>query len=306
MRKWVFLLAFVAMLWPGTASAQTPDANDDEGALIRINADVVIAEGESIDNLFVIRGNAVVDGTVTGSLLVIDGDATISGSVADDVTVISGDLFLLDGANVNNVHTIRGTLTRAPGATVTGNVDQSDFTGLGAVLGVLSILFWIGMTIAMLVAGIVFAFIGGRQLTAAATLMTGDAVKAVVGTVVLVIGLPILAVIAIVTVIGLPLGLGILLFLIPVLGFLGYLVAATRLGLALTSAMKREPARRPILAVVLGVLIFQIVLLIPAIGGLLVFLASMWGAGSLAYTAYRGAGGRDVVSEPAPPPAMPA
>ena len=297
MRRLVLFLAFIALLMPASASAQSPNDEDEDSALIRINSDAFIAADETIENLVVISADAVIEGTVTGSLVVINGDATVSGRVGDNVTVISGDINLLDSAVVDNVHSVRGDLIRAPGATVSGDVDESDFTGLWAALGVLSVILWVGVTIAAIVAGIVFALIGGKQLRATATLMTGEAVNAIAGTVFLWVGLPILAVLAIITVIGLPLGLGILIFVMPVLGFLGYLVAATRIGSFATGAMNRAEAGRPVLAVLIGVLILQVVLLVPFIGAVIVFLASIWGAGALAFTAYRGAGGHDMVTE---------
>jgi cytoskeletal protein CcmA (bactofilin family) len=292
-------MLFVLAMSPGTALAQT--AEDDDSAVIRVNSDTVIGPGESVENLVVISANARIEGTVTGTLVVIDGDATIAGTVEEDLTVISGDIELLDGSTVKDVHSIRGEITRAPGATVTGDVDENDFSGLSTALGVISILLWVGITIALLVAGIVFALVGGRQLTAATKVMTGEAAYAILGAVFVWIGLPVLAVIAFITVIGAPLGLGILLFLLPVLGFLGYLVAATRLGSWLTGAMNRPATERPVLAVVLGVLILQVLLLIPVLGAVIALLASIWGAGALACVAYRGARGREVAPEPAPP-----
>ena len=300
MRKWVLLLAFVLVMWPGSAAAQGP-VGDDEGAVIQVNSDAVVGADEVIDNLIVISADAVVEGTVTGTVLVIDGNATISGSVEDDVTVISGDIELMDGASVNNVHSIRGDLMQAPGATVTGDIEENDFSGFWTALGVFSVVLWIGMTVALIVAGIVFALIGGRQLGAAARLMTGEAVNSILATVVLWIGLPILAGIIIITIIGAPLGLGILIFLMPALAFLGYLVAATRLGSAITGALKQPEAGRPILAVVLGVILLQIILLIPILGAIIALLAAIWGAGSLVYVAFRAAGGRDITPAPEQP-----
>ena len=303
MRKLVLLLAFIVVLLPSSATAQAPDGDEGEGALIRINSDAVVAADETIENLVVIKADAIIEGTVTGTLLVIDGDATISGTVGDTVTVISGDIILNDTAVVHNVHSIRGDITRAPGATVTGDVDESDFKGIWATIGVLSVLLWIGITIATLAAGVLFAIVGGRQLTAAATLMTGEAANAIVGTIFFWIGVPILAVLAIITVIGLPLGLGILIFVMPIFGFLGYLVAATRVGTFLTGAMKRPDTGRPVLSVLIGVLVLQVIVFIPLIGVVIVFLASIWGAGALAYVVYRSAGGKDVAPAGTPPPA---
>ena len=80
-------------------------------------------------------------------------------------------------------------------------------------------------------------------------------------------------------------------------------MAATRIGLLLTGAMNRQESGRPILAVVLGVIVLQVITLIPFIGILSVVIASIWGAGSLAFIAYRGAGGHDVAAVESAPPA---
>jgi hypothetical protein len=302
MRRLILLVVFIAVVMPASVSAQGPNDEDEDSAVILLNSDAFIAADETVENLVVISADAVIEGTVTGSLVVIEGDATISGRVGDSVTVISGDINLLDTAVVDNVHSVRGDLIRAPGATVTGDIDESDFTGFWAAIGVLSVILWVGVTIAAVVAGIVFALIGGRQLRAAATLMTGEAVNAIVGTVFLWVGLPILAVLALITVVGIPLGVGILIFLIPVLGVLGYLVAATRIGSFATGALKADAASRPVVAVLIGVIVLQLVLLIPVIGAVLVIVASIWGAGSLAFIAYRGEGGHDPTPSPAAPP----
>jgi hypothetical protein len=138
MRRIAILLAFIAVILPTSVAAQGPD-DEEDSALIRVNSDALVAEGETVENLVVISANAVIDGTITGTLLVIDGDATINGTVEDDVTVIAGDLTLNDTAVVNNVHSIRGDLTRSPGATVNGDIDENDFTGWWAAVGVFSV-----------------------------------------------------------------------------------------------------------------------------------------------------------------------
>jgi hypothetical protein len=302
MRKWLFLLAILMTVWPAAASAQGPDERDDDSVVIRIHSDGVVAAGESVDTLAVVNSDAVIDGTVEGSLFVLHGDATIRGTVVDSVVVVSGDVHLEDGARVRNVHSVRGDVFRDPGATVSGKVYERDYRAGWAALGVFSVVLWIGVTIAAIVAGIVFALIGGRQLTSAAINMTGDVVNSIVGAVLLWVGLPILAVIAFVTVVGLPLGLGILLFVLPAAGFLGYLVAATRIGTLITNKLDRGNGDHPVLAVLLGVLILQVLLIIPFAGWLVVLLASLWGAGALAFTAYRGAGGHGF-GEKTPPEA---
>lgn len=301
------LLAFVLVLMfaflPASAAAQSPDGGE-EGLILRIRGDVVIGDGERISSVVVIDGNLTVDGEITDFALVIDGNALINGSVSGDLTVISGDIELTSGAVVKNVNSIRGDFVRAAGAQVTGDVNERDnFQFFWAVAGLFSILFWLGMTLALVVAALVFAAFGGRQLTHAATGMTGDLVNTIIGAVAVWVALPMLAVLALITVIGIPLGLGILLVLLPALGFLGYIVAGTRLGRSLLRAGGRESAGKPYLEAALGVLVLQFVLLVPVIGAFLALLAGVWGAGALAFVIYRGAGGKGFESDAPPAPA---
>jgi hypothetical protein len=292
--KWlaVFAVALTLASLPGAAAAQSPEDND-EGFILRVNGDVVIGEDERVAAVIVIDGNLRVEGTVTDFVLVIEGDALVSGTIEGNLTVISGDIELTSNAVVEDINSVRGDLIRAQGATVTGEIHERDnFEFLWAVAGVFSLLFWVGMTVTMAVAALLFAHFGARQLSGAATLMTGDLVNSIIGTVFLWVGGPILAVLAFITVIGIPLGLGILLFLLPAMGFLGYIVAGTRLGTLVLSAGGRERSGKPYLEAVLGVVLLQLLILVPLFGAIVVLLAAIWGAGSLAFVIYRGAGGK--------------
>ena len=303
--KWLISLVIAVpfLLLPATAAAQSPE--DDDDFTLRVNGDVTIAEGERVNSVIVIDGDLIVAGQVTDFALVIDGDALVSGSVGGDLTVISGNIDLASTAVVENLSSIRGDIIRASGATVTGDVHERDsFRFLWWAAGLFSVLLWSGITVTMVVAALLFATFGGRQLATAARSMTGDLVNTIVGAVFLWIGVPMVAGLAIATVVGIPLGIGVFLFLLPAFGFLGYLVSGTRLGIWLLSLGGREAGERPFLAAGLGTLVLQLLILIPALGILLALLASIWGAGSLAYRLYHNAGGKGfqnaTVSAPAP------
>jgi hypothetical protein len=302
--KWLFaiLVALPFVFLPAAASAQSP-LNDDEGDFnLRINGDVTIAEGETVSSVVVIDGDLTVEGEVADFALVIEGDAIVSGSVAGDLTVISGDIDLASTAVVENLNSIRGDIIRAPGATVTGDVSERDsFRFLWWAAGLFSVLLWIGMTVTMVVAALLFALFGGHQLGSASRAMTGQLVNTIIGGVFLWVAVPIVAGLAMVTIVGIPLGIGVFLFLLPALGFLGYLVAGTRLGMWLLSLGRREPGERPFLAAALGTLGLQLLILIPFLGILIAVVAGLWGAGALAFRLYRGAGGKDFEGETAPP-----
>jgi hypothetical protein len=292
-------IAFAFAALPATALAQSPE--DDEGFIMRVDGDVVIGPDEQVETVVVINGDLTLEGTVTGFVLVINGDALVSGGIEGDLAVISGDIELTSTAVVDNVTSVRGDFVRAQGATVTGDVHERDnFRFFWGVAGLFSILFWLGMTVAVIAAALIFAHFGARQLTNAGATMTGDLVNAIIGTVFLWVGGPALAILAFITVIGIPLGLGILFLLLPALGFLGYLVAGTRLGAFLLGLGGREQTGRPYLAAALGTLLLQLLVLVPVFGALAALVAGAWGAGALAFNIYRGAGGKGFEAQPAP------
>ncbi len=306
--RWLAALAiaFALALVPASSSAQSPE-DDEDGFILRVTGDVVIAADQRVSSIVVIDGNLTLAGTVTDFVLVIDGDALVSGSIEGDLTVIDGDIELTSSAVVDNVNSIQGDIRRAQGATVSGDIHERDnFQFFWAVAGVFSILFWLGMTVTMVASALVFARFGARQLTDAATLMTGDIVNSIIGTVFLWVGGPMLAVLAFVTVIGIPLGLGIVLFLLPALGFLGFLVAGTRLGMFVLGLGGRPRDRRPYLEAALGTLLLQLLILVPVVGAIAAFLAGVWGAGALAFVIYRGSGGKGFEPETAPAATAPA
>jgi hypothetical protein len=292
------LFALVIALFPSTASAQE---GDDDDVLVRIGADVAVPRGERVGSVIVVDGNAQIDGEVANLVLVIDGDAVVTGEVSGDLVVVSGDIDLQGAAMVKNVTSVRGDLTRSPESTISGDVEERDGFGfLSAAAIVFSILFWLGLTVALIVAGLIFAAIGGRQLRDAAARMTQEPVNVVVGAVIVLFVIPILAGIAAVTIIGIPLAIGLTLFLLPALWFLGYIVAGTRLGGALVGLAGRGGGEHPFAAAALGILLLQIALLIPVLGLLVALAAGLWGAGSLLAGAFKAATGRGFESPGAP------
>jgi hypothetical protein len=157
----------------------------------------------------------------------------------------------------------------------------------------------------VIAAGLIFAAFGGRQLQSAAATVTGHLGPTLLTALILWIGVPALAVLLIATVIGIPLSFGILFFLLPALWFIGYLVAGAALGTAILRAGWSEQAEHRYLPVVVGLSVFQIVALIPFMGGMVAFFAGLAGGGALLYqmwTAFRGT----TAGRPTMPPTIPA
>jgi hypothetical protein len=296
-------LAIAIGLMPAAVFAQEADDQVDD-VLIRINGPIQVRAEEFAEGVVVVGDDAFIEGTVD-YLLVINGNATITGTVNRTVTMVNGTVTLKDGARVEeDVQLYRADAVQEAGATVVGDVREEwgGFNvGRGFWLGL-----WLSMTIAVLAAGLLFAAVGGRQLAGAGRAVSGQVWPTLLGAVVLWVGVPMLAVLAMLTLIGIPLGLGILFFLLPALWFAGYLVAGAALGLLLFARMQGVGTDdHPYVAVTVGLLIFQVVALVPLIGGAVAFVAGLIGAGSLVYrawTAFRG----DTTDQPAIAPPSPA
>lgn len=306
----ILLFALCAAILPAAALAQD-ETEDHDDFNLKINGDYTVPANETIGTLVVIRGDVRVAGRVDDGLLVINGDVLVSGSVGGDITVIDGDLTVAGGATVNDVSLVRGELNEQPGSRITGDVsERSDFFSRGAALA-FGIFLWVGFTVALLIGGLLFATIGGRQLMGSAALMTQRTGATILAAVITVIALPAVAVIAMLTIVGIPAGIGVLLFLIPALAFLGYLVAGALLGrLILGGFGERGRPVNALPAVVLGVVILQLALVIPVLG-VISFLVGLWGTGALVFFALRGArpttrGGEPVPAAGAPGPTEPA
>ncbi len=270
--------------------------------LISIDGNVALPAGEQADAVIVIRGTATIGGQVQG-LVVIDGSAILSGAQAETILAIRSPITLETGTVVSgDVLTVDSTVTQTGGATVTGSVRDLavDFTWAGLVIGPLVLLWLFGMAIAAIAAALLLAALAARQVRAAEQLISKEPLS-VLGAGFLGIVLPIvIAIPLILTVVGAPLALAMLLGLWPLTAFLGYLVAAIWIGDWLLARFgSGTPRERPYLAAVIGVIVMELMSLLPP----LAMIASFFGFGAvllLAWRAFRSGQGTTVVTSPSP------
>ena len=107
-------------------------------------------------------------------------------------------------------------------------------------------------------------------------------------------GLPILAVIALVTIVGIPLGVALLLALLPLYA-IGYTTSAWLLGRRLVG-----PPRGRLLAFLAGLAILRLLAIIPVLGGIVWFGATVVGLGALMVATWRARREYHQPSQPAP------
>ena len=290
--------AAVVALSVSPAFAQTDESPDGTDQVV-LTGRLEVAEGETVDTAVIFDGPAQIDGTVRDAVVVFNGDAEVTGTVDGDVWVFNGDLVIRSGAEVGGDLVTRTTPEVEEGATVEGDrsnvavrwdVDFIDFAGRVA--------WWVAYSVSTLVLGLLLL-----AFAPALAPRVGDVVRFRLGASIgwgfgLFFLLPIAAVLLLITLVGIPLGLYTLLALalIYTIGYVVSLIAAG--GLLLRS----NPSRY--LTFLVGWLVLRLLALIPVVGGLLWFAASVWGLGLLAVAIRRGS---TVAPEtPATPPMPPA
>ncbi len=275
-------LAMLGSAMPAWAQdGQDQDGRDgDEFVVLSGRADV--PEGEQVGDLVVFHGSSTVDGTVNGSLTAFDAPVTISGQVDGDVVVFNGRVELREGAEVTGDVVSRSAPVVEEGATIGGetrriqtNFDWEGFGWAGRLA------WWLAVSVSTLVVGVVLLWLLGRgapRIPEAAWTGIGPSIG---WGLLAFFGLPILGVIALVTIVGIPLGLGVLAAL-GLIYAIGYAAAAWIVGRRIV----REPTAW-ILAFLAGWAILRVLALVPILGGLVGWAAMVVGLGALAVAIWR-------------------
>ena len=255
-------------------------AADEPTERVVISGPVDIERGEISKDVVVISGDVMIRGTVRGDVVAIDGDVTVRGHVSGDVVTIAGTTILGRRARVGGDLTYvdnKPQVTR--GARVAGETKKYDTDKLTGPLGIAAIGFWLAVGISALVLGLLLLLLAPRAADAVArTVKRRWAVSIGVGLLAFIL-LPVLGVLACVSILGLPFGIGLLMALFPLLA-IGYVTAAFAIGRLIIKG-----ARIP--AFIVGLLILRALALIPFAGGVLGLLATIFGLGVLLMTLLR-------------------
>lgn len=290
------LVILVAAAAPAAARGDGPDPD----RRINLTGDVVVPKGETVaglvasadgnaridgtvdDSVAVGRGDVRVTGRVTGNIFVLQGDAVITGRVDGDIAVVDGRVIVKDGASVDGDVTSGSKPRVAPG-TVHGSVDKLDVGSLsGGLVIAFLIALWIAVTLSYLVLGVLFVLLLPRA--ADATVEAGRSVWASLGWGLLVgiLG-PILGIAILTTLVGIPLGVGVL-GAYGILSPLGYVAASIILG---RTMIKGTTTGARIGAFFAGFGILRAAALIPGVGFVVGIIAGIYGIGALVIAGWR-------------------
>ncbi len=268
------LLVLAALVAPAAAgAASTGDRSGD--AVVVVSGDVVVPRGETVDGVFIASGDARIAGRVDGDVIVLSGDAVVSGTVDGDLFAASGTARLLPSAEVTGDVGYGDEHPQvALDARVHGDVTKQDWPDLGGLFTWIGgILFWLAISVSMLVLGGLLLLIAPRAadaLQARSRERLGPTIA--IGVAILIV-LPVTAFVAAITVLGLPLALGIGLALLP-LGAVAYVTAAYALGRRVL-----KPPRERMLSFLVGLAILRVAALVPFLGALVGLAALVFGLG---------------------------
>jgi cytoskeletal protein CcmA (bactofilin family) len=265
-----------------------------DGPLVSIEGPVTI-DGTVTDNVFVVSGRLEIRGRVTGDVLVVNGNVLITGRVGSDVIALDGRITTRQGAQVNGDVKSRQAPVVAPG-TVRGDVKKLNVGNLlSGFLMVFLIFLWVAVTVSVAVLGFLFVLLFPRA--ADATVAAGRRFWPTVGWGALIgIAGPIVGVLVLVTIVGIPFGLGIFSGL-NVLAPLGYVASSLILGRLMVKGTSNGARIGAFFA---GFGILRAAALLPVLGFLVWFLVCIYGLGALTQAAWRA--GHPAPEAPSPPP----
>jgi len=274
----IFGALAVGLIFAAPASAQT--AQQGEGkSLVVLSGDALVPGRATIDSVVAFDGAVVVDGQVAGSVVAFNGPVTINGTVIQNVVVFNGVLRLGSRAHVvGSVYADDRVID--PRAQVSGTVNGLASSAWVPSTFVIGFVVWLAVAISVLVLGLLLLWLVPRGMDAAAGAARTAVGPAIGWGLAIVIGLPVLSVIAMATLIGFPLGFGVLLGLALIFA-IGQTAGVWVFGRMLIHDGSRAKA------FLLGWAILSAVALVPFVGGLIWGAATVYGLGVLTVVGYR-------------------
>jgi cytoskeletal protein CcmA (bactofilin family) len=293
----VVMVAVLALLvGAGSASAATDH--------VVITGGAVVPQGQTAGDVIVVDGTVTIAGHATGDVVSVSGPARVSGRVDGDLIAVS------DRAVLGPTARVGGDLrygdeqpVLARGARVDGKISNEDWADAANGWGWVSLIgWWLAVSVSTLIVGALLVFLAPAALYAAEQAVLERLGVTVAWGVGIAIGVPLLVVLALVTVVGIPFGIALLLAAIPVL-----VVAYTTSAWVLGRRVLRNRSTSPWAALFTGWGILRVLALIPLAGALIGLAATVVGLGALAVALWRaGRPGAPAARPEAPAPGRPA
>ena len=271
----MLLALFIAVPVAGAAEPWTWGGRAEQ-LIIASGTDITLTADQSVDVLVIVDGHARIEGDAR-AIFVLGGSAELVGSHATGIVAIRSRV-TLDGASLvsGDIRSLDSTIAGATAATLGGRIRDIGpdvafgWIGLGSVV---LFLVYLAFAVSVLVAGVLVAGLAGRQVRAASALISDEPAPVLGAAFLGLFGIILASVAAMITIVGIPLGIALLVLVLPALFVAGYIVAGIWLGELILARMTPGVVReRPYLAAAIGLSIVGIVSVFPPIGGLVSFV----------------------------------
>ena len=303
-------LLVAALATAGLLVAAAPAAAQDDR--VALNGGVDVPPGATVDDVFALNGPITVRGTVDGDAVALNGPVSVTGKVGGDLVALNGEATVGRGAEVGGDVSFGESQPQiASDARIGGEVERAHWDDSGPPWrdasegapwgGVSDDLGWVGaaggwlsVTLGALAVGLLLLRVapGGAEAALKAVLARPAAATGYGAA--LFLGLPVAAALAMVTIIGIPLGVVMLLALVPLYA-LGYATSAWVLG-----KLVLKDRRKPVVAFLGGLAILRLLALVPVLGALAGIVATVVGLGALLIALGRARGNRRAAPTPSP------
>jgi hypothetical protein len=272
---------------PPPSEASPGPAAESFGNQVVLLGRVVVPQGQSVGEVIVFSGRVVVEGIVRGDVVVLDGPITVSGQVSGSVVALDGTVRLSGTGQVGGDVLAHDRVMVAPGAAVQGQMREGvSFNVSRPLRAVAAFVSWLAVAVSTLLCGLLFAFVAPRALDRTADAGRTAPWASAGWGVALALFVPALAVLAVASVLGIPLGIGLLLSIV-LLSLFGVVVTAQTVGRTLVD---RE--RRTTTAFLAGWAVQTVVGVIPYVSGASFAAAAIFGLGATAVAVWRARGPR--------------
>ncbi len=255
----------------------------------KVGGDVVVA-----------GGNVTIGGDVGGDVIVASGNIALSGHVKGDVRLRGGKIAIAPGTQIDGDLNYRSDeeLQLPSDIRVGGSVNREGagkhgyrfWEHLGVVLLGFATLASIGFIVMLFVFAFLMLLLFGTLLGRVNDTMDFAPVKSFGVGLLVTLAMPMVFVVLLITIIGIPLAL-LCLAVFPIIYGLGVVAAAHWIGLRLRRAMRPAATDmgfgRRVLWTFVGVVVFVLVGVVPFVGNLVQFVVATMGLGGLGVTMTR-------------------
>lgn len=301
---WMVVLVSGLALLP--AAQEAPSRTPSNGILVRVGGNIDVGRDDRADAVVVADGDLMLGGGAD-VVVVVNGVARLQSARVQELVVVNGSA-VLEGQTLveGQVHLVQASLTQDGTAHVEGGINRDAHVRVGRGLFIFGVLIALGFSVAVLLGGLALVALAGRRVQHAGAVLSDDISVALVAAFALWIGLPVCALVLMPTLVGLPIGLALLLLVLPALACVGYLTSGVWIGAGLLARLGWETGRHDrYRAALLGTGVLLVGAGIPFVGAAVTPLAAFIGSGALGGSLWRAAPWRSAPPQSSSAPASP-